>query len=191
MQFLQDVLGYPPLDAGLRTLPCTLMPVLVALLAGAFGERLGVRRLLVAAGVGMGLFFAHGIRQTMDFVSAAEHGVASGVNNAMRQIGIVMGVAVLSGVFATAGGYGSAEAFVSGLRAALWTGAAIVSATAVVALLVPAAAPPASGAEAGSSDDPARAGRMFPTQGEHRFHLIGGLTARPLRFTPGNERSQS
>ncbi|MEU6414381.1 MFS transporter [Microbispora sp. NPDC046933] len=183
VQFLQNVLGYPPLDAGLRTLPCTLMPVLVAPLAGAFGERLGVRRLLVAAavmqaaalawfaivagsavpylellpglvaaGVGMGLFFALGIRQTMDFVSAAEHGVASGVNNAMRQIGIVMGVAVLSGVFATAGGYGSAQAFVSGLRAALWTGAVIVSAAAVVALLIPAAT--SRGAEPGETGTP-------------------------------------
>jgi EmrB/QacA subfamily drug resistance transporter len=168
-QFLQLVLAYGPLDAGVRTLPWTLLPAVVAPLAGVFGERLGVRRLMVAsailqgaalacfavvvapavpyallwpgmvvAGAGMGLFYAVAARQPLDFVAPAEEGLAAGVNNAMRQIGIVLGVAVLAGVFAAGGGYGTPALFVSGLRAALWVGAAILAVAAVAAWLVPA-----------------------------------------------------
>jgi hypothetical protein len=50
----------------------------------------------------------------------------------------VLGVAVLAGVFAAGGGYGTPALFVSGLRAALWVGAAILAVAAVAAWLVPA-----------------------------------------------------
>ncbi|GIH94495.1 hypothetical protein ACFFMN_18870 [Planobispora siamensis] len=50
-QFLQHVLRSSPLDAGLRTLPWTVVPVLVTPLAGAFGDRIGGKRLMVAATV--------------------------------------------------------------------------------------------------------------------------------------------
>ena len=46
-QFLQVVQGYSPLEAGLRTLPWTGMPVLIAPLAGALSDRIGGRPLLV------------------------------------------------------------------------------------------------------------------------------------------------
>jgi hypothetical protein len=49
----------------------------------------------------------------------------------------VLGVAVLAAVFSSAGGYESGQAFVDGLRAALWVGAAVLAAGAVAALLVP------------------------------------------------------
>ncbi len=49
-QFLQVVQGYSPLDAGLRTLPWTAMPMLVAPLAGALSDRIGGRP-LVATGL--------------------------------------------------------------------------------------------------------------------------------------------
>src|SRR5579859_6675428 len=45
-QFLQVVQHYSPLDAGLRTLPWTGMPVLVAPIAGALSDRIGGRPLL-------------------------------------------------------------------------------------------------------------------------------------------------
>jgi EmrB/QacA subfamily drug resistance transporter len=92
---------------------------------------------MVVAGVGMGLFFALAARVAMDYVSTDEEGLASGVNNAMRQIGVVLGVAVLSAVFATAGGYAAPARFVAGLHPALWAGTAIVLLGAVVAMLVP------------------------------------------------------
>jgi EmrB/QacA subfamily drug resistance transporter len=171
-QFLQDVLGYPPTAAGLRTLPWTVMPVLVVPVAALLAERVGVRPLMVAgtalqagglawialvasaavpypallpalllAGAGMGLFFALSARQTLEFVSTAEEGVASGVNNAMRQVGTVLGIAVLAGVFAGSGGeYHSAEAFVRGLRPALWVGTLALAGAVVATLLTPARA---------------------------------------------------
>ncbi|MEO5884771.1 MAG: DHA2 family efflux MFS transporter permease subunit [Candidatus Limnocylindrales bacterium] len=51
-QFFQVVQGYSPLEAGLRTLPWTFMPVIVAPLAGLASARTGTRPLLV---VGMAL----------------------------------------------------------------------------------------------------------------------------------------
>jgi EmrB/QacA subfamily drug resistance transporter len=46
-QFFQVVQGYSPLEAGLRTLPWTFMPVIVAPLAGFISTRTGTRPLLV------------------------------------------------------------------------------------------------------------------------------------------------
>jgi EmrB/QacA subfamily drug resistance transporter len=51
-QFLQVALGYSPLEAGLRTLPWTGMPLIVAPIAGALSDRTGGRPLIT---VGMGL----------------------------------------------------------------------------------------------------------------------------------------
>src|ERR1700733_8193295 len=50
-QFLQVVQHYSPLEAGLRMLPWTAMPVLIAPVAGALSDRIGGRPLL-AAGAG-------------------------------------------------------------------------------------------------------------------------------------------
>lgn len=47
-QYLQIGLGYTPFEAGLRTLPWTAAPMLVAPLAGLLAPRTGVRPLLVA-----------------------------------------------------------------------------------------------------------------------------------------------
>jgi EmrB/QacA subfamily drug resistance transporter len=46
-QFFQVVQGYSPFEAGLRTLPWTLMPVIVAPIAGLASTRTGTRPLLV------------------------------------------------------------------------------------------------------------------------------------------------
>ena len=46
-QFFQMVQGYSPLEAGLRTLPWTLMPIFVAPIAGMLSDRIGARPLLV------------------------------------------------------------------------------------------------------------------------------------------------
>ncbi|HEX5467616.1 MAG TPA: DHA2 family efflux MFS transporter permease subunit [Gaiellaceae bacterium] len=47
-QFLQTVQGYSPLDAGLRVLPWTAMPIFVAPIAGALSDRIGGRPLMAA-----------------------------------------------------------------------------------------------------------------------------------------------
>jgi predicted MFS family arabinose efflux permease len=46
-QYLQIVQGYSPLEAGVRTLPWTAAPMVVAPLAGALAGRVGIRPLLV------------------------------------------------------------------------------------------------------------------------------------------------
>jgi EmrB/QacA subfamily drug resistance transporter len=47
-QFFQVVQGYSPLQAGLRTLPWTAMPIFVAPIAGIVSTRIGTRPILVA-----------------------------------------------------------------------------------------------------------------------------------------------
>ena len=47
-QYFQTVKGYGPLEAGLRTLPWTGMPMLVAPIAGAMSDRIGSRPLMAA-----------------------------------------------------------------------------------------------------------------------------------------------
>jgi EmrB/QacA subfamily drug resistance transporter len=47
-QFFQTVQGYSPLQSGLRILPWTAMPMLIAPLAGAVSDRIGGQRLMAA-----------------------------------------------------------------------------------------------------------------------------------------------
>ena len=61
----------------------------------------------------------------------SEEGKASGVNNTIREVGGVFGVAVLASVFAAAGSYVSPQAFVDGLVPALWVAAVAVGAATV------------------------------------------------------------
>lgn len=48
IQFLQVVQGKSPLEAGVMTMPWTLMPLIVAPLSGIFAPRIGTRALIVA-----------------------------------------------------------------------------------------------------------------------------------------------
>ena len=64
-------------------------------------------------------------------------GKASGATNAIRELGGVLGIAVLATVFTSHGGYESAAAFVSGLTPAMWVGAAVLAVGAVIPLVVP------------------------------------------------------
>ena len=47
-QFFQTVQGYSPLQAGLRILPWTAMPIFIAPIAGAMSDRIGGQRLMAA-----------------------------------------------------------------------------------------------------------------------------------------------
>jgi EmrB/QacA subfamily drug resistance transporter len=167
-QFLQDVQGYDPLAAGLRTLPWTAMPVLVAPLAGPLSDRIGGRPLLVAglllqgigitwlglelsvgmsygsmlapfilSGTGMGLFFVPVASVAMSSVTADMQGVASGTNNGFRELGGVLGIAVLGAVFSARGGFSSGQNFVDGLHPAMTIGGTAVLAGAAAAMLIP------------------------------------------------------
>jgi EmrB/QacA subfamily drug resistance transporter len=167
-QFLQTVQGHSPLGAGLRVLPWTAMPMIVAPIAGALSDRIGGRPLMAAglalqaiglgwlaavstptvpyselvipfilSGTGMAMFFAPVANVVLSAVRPEEEGQASGANNAIREVGGVFGVAVLASVFAQYGGYGTPQSFVDGLGPAIWVGAIVVAAGAMIALAIP------------------------------------------------------
>ncbi len=167
-QFFQTAQGYGPLEAGLRTLPWTGIPMIVAPIAGILGARIGTRPLMVAgltlqavamawialisepsvafaelivpfalAGTGMALVFPTAAEAVLASVRANEAGKASGATNAIREVGGVMGVAVLASVFAANGGYESPQAFNDGLVAALPIAVVVLAIGAVLALLTP------------------------------------------------------
>ena len=46
--YIQNILGYTPLESGLRFLPVTLLSFMVAPISGKFAERLGIRWFLGA-----------------------------------------------------------------------------------------------------------------------------------------------
>ncbi|MFE9930190.1 DHA2 family efflux MFS transporter permease subunit [Streptomyces sp. NPDC005533] len=167
-QFLQGVAGYSPTEAGLRMLPWTGMPMIVAPLAGILSDRIGGRPVvaaglafqalglgwfaavlstdvsyaaqlppLILSGIGMALYFAPAANVLMSTVAPADQGKASGANNALREVGGALGVAVLASVFSAQGGYESPQAFTDGTVPALWIGAGAVALAAAFALLLP------------------------------------------------------
>lgn len=91
----------------------------------------------IISGVGMGLFFAPVANVVLSAVKREEEGQASGVNNAIREIGGVFGVAVLASVFTRYGSYDSPQTFVDGLVPATLIGAAVVAVGAVAAFAIP------------------------------------------------------
>jgi hypothetical protein len=70
-------------------------------------------------------------------VRADEAGKASGATNTIREIGGVMGVAVLASVFMSNGGYESPQVFNDGITAALPIGVAVLVIGAALALFIP------------------------------------------------------
>ncbi|MFF3015975.1 DHA2 family efflux MFS transporter permease subunit [Streptomyces sp. NPDC057939] len=190
-QFLQGVVGYSPTEAGLRMLPWTGMPMIVAPLAGILSDRIGGRPVvaaglvfqavglgwfavilsadvsyaaqlpaLILSGIGMALYFAPAANVLMSTVRPADQGKASGTNNALREVGGALGVAVLASVFSAQGGYETPQAFTDGTVPALWIGAVAVAVAAGFALLVPRRGGPSrTGAE------PAAEVRKVPVAG--------------------------
>ncbi len=128
--FLQNIQGYSALQAGVRTLPWTLMILLVAPVAGRLGSRVGPRvpsavgmllltlgllglahldanspyssiwPFFVSCGVGTALAMPTLSAAAMGAIPAAKAGVASGVLNTARQVGGALGIAVLTAVAA-------------------------------------------------------------------------------------------
>jgi len=166
-QFFQTVQGYTPLGSGLRILPWTAMPMVVAPIAGALSDRIGGHRLIGAglalqaaglawiasiqtptvdyaalvapfalSGIGMGLFFAPVANVVLSAVRPEEEGQASGASNAIRELGGVLGVAVLASVFAHYGGYRTGQTFTDGMIPAVYIGASVVALGSLAALLI-------------------------------------------------------
>jgi EmrB/QacA subfamily drug resistance transporter len=167
-QYLQNVLGNSPLQAGVKLLVWTGAAMVVSPLAGFFSERYGSRLFMVTglslqavalgwlgttasvdqtygsmivpfllAGAGMSLVFAPAANAVLSSVKSNQAGQASGATNAIRELGGVLGIAVLATVFTSHGGYASPQAFVDGLQPALWVGVAVLGAGALLALVLP------------------------------------------------------
>ncbi|MGO8873871.1 MAG: MFS transporter [Acidimicrobiales bacterium] len=91
----------------------------------------------VVCGVGMTLFFVPLASLVLGAVPRSLEGVASGANAAFRELGGVLGIAVLGAVFSAHGGYRSGQDYVDGLTPAVYAGAAVVAVGALAALAVP------------------------------------------------------
>jgi EmrB/QacA subfamily drug resistance transporter len=127
--YIQNILGYSPLEAGLRFLPVTLLSFVVAPISGKLAEVLGVRWFLGGglAFVGVGLLLMRGLQPGDDWtallagmlvcglgigatnpalataaigvVPPQRAGMASGINSTFRQVGIATGIAAYGALF--------------------------------------------------------------------------------------------
>jgi EmrB/QacA subfamily drug resistance transporter len=124
---------------------------------------------LLVNGVGMGLFIVPAFNTIIAAVTDAETGSASGVLNAVQQLGGAIGVAVLGTIFFTVLRH---EGFAAALRHTLWWEVAGLGAMLLVSTLLPAMAtppaddatgalPPAASSSASHRSDPVAA--QLPT----------------------------
>ena len=127
--YMQDILRYSPLEAGVRFLPSTVMIVAVAPVAGRLADRYGPRWLIVAGlllltaslysfsgiavdstypellpgfmllGIGIALTMSPMTSAAMNAVSVEKAGIASGVLSMFRMLGGSLGVAVTGAIF--------------------------------------------------------------------------------------------
>ena len=129
--FVQNILGYSPIQAGATFLPMTLFIIFVAPIAGKLADKVGPRALmvpglslvtaslvlfslqdegstfwtllpaLVVGGLGMALAMAPTTAAAMHAVPVDKAGVGSAVINSMRQVGGSVGIAVTGAIVAT------------------------------------------------------------------------------------------
>jgi EmrB/QacA subfamily drug resistance transporter len=92
---------------------------------------------LALVGVSAATLFAPIQATLLGAVAPAEQGQASGAATAQRELGGVLGVAVLGAVFAAHGGAGSSAAFLAGARPALFIAALALAAAMLLALALP------------------------------------------------------
>lgn len=165
--WFQDVLRLSPFETGLRLLPVTVTLFVVAPLAGRLTGRLPLRVLLSTGLVlvGLSLLLMHGVSAGDEWsellpgllvggvaigvispalaaamvgvLSVERSGLASGINNTFRQLGIAAGVALLGAVFEHSAGRAPGEAaFVAGLNDVFVVSAVVALVAAPLALLL-------------------------------------------------------
>jgi len=158
--YMQNVLDFTPLEAGLRFLPTTLMVITVAPLAGRLTDKIGPRPLITAGlvliavalgwqsfltvdsgfgfliggfvlmGVGVALVMSPMSTAAMNAVDQSKAGVASGILSMSRMVGGTLGVSVLGAFIGTPG---NEAAFVSSLGEGLKIGSGVAVVGAIVA----------------------------------------------------------
>jgi EmrB/QacA subfamily drug resistance transporter len=132
---------------------------MLATLAGVHESYTSMLIPFILAGSGMALVFAPSANAVLASVRTSQTGQASGATNAIRELGGVLGIAVLATVFTSHGSYANPQAYVDGLVPALWIGAAVLAAGALIAAVFPfstrASAAANAAAEAGPAPVPA------------------------------------
>ena len=89
------------------------------------------------AGIGMGLVFAPSSTAVLANMQPEDHAKASGTNSTLREIGVALGVAVLTAVFVGAGGTLTPTGYVDAAIPAIWVGAGALAVAAVISLALP------------------------------------------------------
>ena len=127
--YMQNILGLSPLEAGVRYLPLTIVSFFVAPLAGVLMAKLPARGMLGVglAMIGVGLVLIAGVEQgdewtgllggflisgagiglinpvianvAVSVVPPEQSGMASGINDTFRQVGIAVGIAAYGALF--------------------------------------------------------------------------------------------
>jgi EmrB/QacA subfamily drug resistance transporter len=127
--YMQNILGYSALQAGIRFLPSTVVIIIVAPIAGRLADRIGPRPLMATGlglaalslylesnvtatttysgllipfmimGLGMGLTMSPMSTAAMNAVPATKAGVASGILSMSRMVGGTFGVAAIGALF--------------------------------------------------------------------------------------------
>jgi EmrB/QacA subfamily drug resistance transporter len=162
--YLQDILHLSALETGVRFLPLSALSFFAAPIAGRLSGRVPIRALIgtglalnaiamwsmsrvstsshwtvllpgfLIGGVGIGLVNAPLAPPAASTVRVERAGMASGINNTFRQIGIATGIAALGAIFsAKTGNARTPAAFVHGLHDILLVGAGVAAVVAVVA----------------------------------------------------------
>ncbi len=132
--YMQNILHFSPLQAGLRFLPSTVVIIIMGPLAGRLADRVGSRPLMtlglllvsaalffqsgldvhtsytwllpgfVLMGIGIGLVMSPMSTAAMNAVDRTKAGVASGTLSMSRMVGGTFGVAVMGALITTIGG---------------------------------------------------------------------------------------
>jgi EmrB/QacA subfamily drug resistance transporter len=127
--YIENVLGYSAVATGVRFLPLSLVSFVMAPIAGRLSTRVPVRLLLggglatvgvalllmwgvklgsdwttllpgfIVGGIGIGLVNAPLASTAVSVVEPRRAGMASGINNTFRQVGIATGIAALGAIF--------------------------------------------------------------------------------------------
>src|SRR6476619_5007383 len=167
--YMQTFRGWSPIQSGAALLPWTILIVIFAPIAGKLSDRIGSRWLMtggmttvavcclllstvtlhstfwhmlpafILGGLGMSFVMTPMSAAAMGAAPVDKAGVASGVVNTFRQVGVALGIAITGAIVANraasaaAGGASPPEAFVHGLTFAMRVSAAICFGAAIIA----------------------------------------------------------
>jgi EmrB/QacA subfamily drug resistance transporter len=91
----------------------------------------------IFAGIGMGLVFSPISTAVLATMKGDDHAKASGTNSTLREIGVALGIAVLTAVFTGAGGQLTPTGYVNAAIPAVTVGASVLALSALIAFALP------------------------------------------------------